>query len=177
MKHWKSLLLCSVLGTASLQAAACYTVYDASNQVVYNARTAPVDMSQPISQTLPRVFPGGHMVVSAGNDCPREQPAALVADRTPSTAPLLTDRRTAAAMNVPHTILASGAALVRNAPANTEVVAANRVAPPVLLPSTVPAPAVMAAARPRTETVITEMHNPPLTSVQVGANVVVSQLR
>lgn len=176
MKHWKSLLLCSLLGTASLQAAACYTVYDASNQVVYNARTAPVDMSQPISQTLPQVFPGGHMVVSAGNDCPREQPVALVADRTPSTAPLLTDRRTAAAMNVPHTILASGAALVRNTPA-TEVVAANRVAPPVMLPAPMPAPAVMAVARPRSETVITEMHNPPLMAVQVDGNVMVSQLR
>ena len=176
MKHWKSLLLCSLLGTASLQAAACYTVYDASNQVVYNARTAPVDMSQPISQTLPQVFPGGHMVVSAGNDCPREQPVALVADRTPSTAPLLTDRRTAAAMNVPHTLLASGAALVRNAPNGGEVVAANRMPAPVLIPATVPAPAVMASARPRGETVITEMHNPPLTAVQVGGSVVVSQL-
>lgn len=174
MKHWKSLLLCSLLGTASLQAAACYTVYDASNQVVYNARTAPVDMSQPISQTLPQVFPGGHMVVSDGADCPRVQPAQLVADRSPGTAPLLTDRRTAAAMHVPHTILASGVALVPHAPAE---VAANSVAPPVLIPSTAPAPATVAAARPRNDTVITEMHNPPLTSVQIGSSLVVSQLR
>ncbi|RYF40608.1 MAG: hypothetical protein EOO25_12165 [Comamonadaceae bacterium] len=160
MNHWKKLLLCSLLGTASLQAAACYTVYDASNQMVYNARTAPVDMSQPISQTLPHVFPGGHMVITDSTDCPRVQPAALVADRAVGTAPLLTDRRTAAAMNVPHTILASGAALVPNAQ----------------VPSLNAAPVVLAATASRTETVITEMHNPPLTVVQVGS-MVVSPLR
>lgn len=158
MKNWKPLLLCSLLATASLQAGACYTVYDASNQIVYNARTAPVDMSQPISQTLPKVFPGGHLVVTDSTDCPRGQPAPLVSDRT-GNAPLLTDRRTAAAMNVPHTILASGVALVRNAEAP------NVNAAPVAL-----------AAPPRTETVITEMHNPPLTVVQVGG-MVVSPLR
>lgn len=173
MKHWKSLLLCSLLGTACLQATACYTVYDASNQIVYNARTAPVDMSQPISKTLPQIFPGGHMVVSDRTDCPRVQPAAMVAERTAGTAPLLTDRRTAAAMNVPHTILASGAALVPQAPA--EAGSANRVAPPVLISAA--APDAVAVARSRTDTVITEMHNPPLTAVQVGSNVVVSQLR
>ena len=100
------------------------------------------------------------MVITDSTDCPRVQPAALVADRAVGTAPLLTDRRTAAAMNVPHTILASGAALVPNAQ----------------VPSLNAAPVVLAATASRTETVITEMHNPPLTVVQVGS-MVVSPLR
>ena len=65
MKHWKCLLLCSLLGSASLQAeAACYTVFDRSNRVVYHDATAPVDMERPFHETVPLRFPGGHMVFS-----------------------------------------------------------------------------------------------------------------
>ena len=52
------------------QAFACYTVYNQSNQVIYNARTPPVDMSYQIHQVLPRVYPGGHMVFGDEPNCP-----------------------------------------------------------------------------------------------------------
>ena len=55
-----------VLLTATLsgQALACYTVYNRANQVIYHAAATPVDMRYPLHQTLPAVFPGGHMVFS-----------------------------------------------------------------------------------------------------------------
>lgn len=46
------------------QALACYTVYNRSNQVIYRAMQAPVDMRYQLHQTMPAVFPGGHMVFS-----------------------------------------------------------------------------------------------------------------
>ena len=52
------------------QAFACYTVYNQSNQIIYNARTPPVDMSYQIHQVLPRVYPGGHMVFGDDPNCP-----------------------------------------------------------------------------------------------------------
>ncbi len=53
------------------QAAACYTVYNRANQVVYNAAQAPVDMRYQLHETLPAVFPDGHMVFSiTDTSCP-----------------------------------------------------------------------------------------------------------
>jgi len=53
------------------QAMACYTVYNRANQVIYKAMQAPVDMRYQLHQTLPAVFPGGHMVFSiTDRDCP-----------------------------------------------------------------------------------------------------------
>ena len=55
----------------SSQAAACYTVYNRNNQVLYNAAVAPVDMRYQIHQTLPAVYPGGHLVFSVTDTaCP-----------------------------------------------------------------------------------------------------------
>ena len=68
----KLALVCAI-GLASVNAMACYTVYDRNNNVVYNAQTPPVDMTRPLHETLPAAFPGGHMVFGAGADCPREQ--------------------------------------------------------------------------------------------------------
>lgn len=169
----KLAFLCT-LGLASVNAMACYTVYDRSNQVVYNAQTPPVDMSRPLHETLPAVYPGGHMVFGSGTDCPREAPAPVVTPARTSgkTAPLLTDRSTAAALNVPHTILPSGAALVNNPPpmgVGVTVIAAS--------PAPVIAPAAVAQRTPqRRDTVITELHNPPLTVIQQGG-MVISELR
>jgi hypothetical protein len=54
------------------QALACYTVYNRANQVVYHAAAAPVDMRYPLHQTLPAVFPQGHLVFSvADTHCPQ----------------------------------------------------------------------------------------------------------
>ena len=162
-----------VLGLASFSAAACYTVYDRAGQVVYNAQTPPIDMSRPIHETLPAVYPGATMVFDLGNDCPVEQPARMRADPPPAKpSPLLTDRRSAAAMNVPHTIhLPSGVALVRNPP----VMSAGLSVIPGGSQSPVIAPAVSAHRSRRPATVITEMYNPPLTVIQQGGMVLESR--
>ncbi len=74
-------LLCSVAcAVTALPALACFTVYDRANRVVYNAQTPPVDMRYPIHQTLPRVFPGGHMVFGDSTDCPANQAMRAGAD-------------------------------------------------------------------------------------------------
>lgn len=53
------------------QALACYTVYNRANQVIYHAAQAPVDMRYQLHQTLPAIFPGGHMVFSITDmSCP-----------------------------------------------------------------------------------------------------------
>ena len=70
MGFWKGLRMNTALKYAlgalvttvfSGQALACYTVYNSANQVVYQAQAAPVDMRYQLHQTLPAVFPGGHM--------------------------------------------------------------------------------------------------------------------
>lgn len=67
-------IFCGVAGAVfSLQALACYTVYDRNNRVIYNAQTAPVDMRYQIHETLPRMFPGAHMVFDDSTDCPVTQ--------------------------------------------------------------------------------------------------------
>lgn len=168
---FKLALLCS-LALASVNAMACYTVYDRSNQVVYNAQTPPVDMSRPLHETLPAVYPGGHMIFGSGTDCPREAPARIALPSAPAKpSPLLTDRRTAAAMKLSHTVLPSGVALVSNPPpmAGGALVMA-------LSPTPVIAPALIGQKTSRGATVITEMHNPPLTVIQQGG-MVVSELR
>jgi len=112
VKPFKRLCVCSLLAAASMQAMACYTVYDRSNRVVYQGEDAPVDMSLPIHETLPARFPGGHMVFDSTTDCP-----AIVASaraRIPGGAtPLLTNKRTAQSMGVPYTTVAGDIALVQ----------------------------------------------------------------
>lgn len=68
LKYALGVVLPALLGG---QALACYTVYDRANQVVYHAAAAPVDMRYQIHQTLPAVFPGGHLVFSVTDTaCP-----------------------------------------------------------------------------------------------------------
>ena len=57
----KLALLCAI-GLSSVNAMACYTVYDRNNSSVYNAQTPPVDMSRALSETVPVAFPGGTMI-------------------------------------------------------------------------------------------------------------------
>ena len=72
-------------GTAS---ATCYMVYSNQQQVIYRSQTPPVDMSQPLHQTLGRVAPGSSMVFALDTvGCELEvnhlpDPASL---RAPST--------------------------------------------------------------------------------------------
>ena len=169
----KLALLCTISFASVNSMAACYTVYDRANHVVYNAQTPPVDMSRPLHETVPVAFPGGSMVFNSSSmDCPRQGDAALVsAPAAPARpSPLLTDRRTADALHLPHTILPSGVALISNPPTGgvgVTVLAASFAAPAA------PASATIAQRAPqRQDTVITEMHNPPLTVVQQGGLVI-----
>jgi hypothetical protein len=102
-------------------------------------------------------------------------PARVAAPAAPSKpSPLLTDRRTAAALNVPHTILPSGVALSSQP---TAIMTAGLSTYSTASPAPIQmATAVVQQRKPRAETVITELHNPPLTVVQQGG-MVVSELR
>jgi hypothetical protein len=204
MKLRICLLLASLLGAASPGAMACYTVYDASNRVVYQGEDAPVDMSLPTYRTLK---PGVHMVFDQATACrpvgfadmarpagiaaapntavmgagPAMIPAAAPARRAapPSNAPLLTDRRTALANKVPYTVMSGDVVLVPAEYASRVVAPTVNVIPPAVPVATIPATSVMggpaAPARGRAETVITELHNPPVVVEQRGNQVMVNR--
>ncbi len=76
----KSKFLFAALSLASLQALGqCYTVYDRDERVVYQGRESPVDMSRPLHQTVPGLFPGGHLVLdNVTQDCGAVRPTMAV---------------------------------------------------------------------------------------------------
>lgn len=111
MKHIGRILFCSLLASASVQAMACYTVYDGANRVLYQGEEPPVDMSLPIHETVPARFPGGHMVFDTQAACTSVvalRPAPVVGGT-----PLLTNQQSAQAMRLPYTSLGGGIALVQ----------------------------------------------------------------
>jgi len=68
-------MLGALCACASVQALAqCYTVYDRSNRALYQGREAPVDMSRPLHDTMPRAFPGGHLVFDNLRSCNELRP-------------------------------------------------------------------------------------------------------
>jgi hypothetical protein len=172
MTMLKPALLCS-LALAAGNALACYTVYDRGNAVVYHAQTPPVDMSLPIHQTLPAVFPGGHLVFDTSLDCPREQAAAARLPVRSGASPLLTDRSTAEALRLPHSQVAGNVVLVPAQAAARADLPTFSVVPADTAYARAPAvPDTRAmGAGPAPGTVITEMHNPPLTAEQRGKEV------
>jgi hypothetical protein len=112
--HWKFLLLCPLLAAASFNAAACYTVYDRANRILYQGEEAPVDMSRPIHETLPARYPGGQLVFDNQTDCTAidvRSPTAAFSDRL--TSPLLTSAASARAMRAPYTLVEQNVALVQ----------------------------------------------------------------
>ena len=151
MKHLIRVLSGSLLAVASMQALACYTVYDRSNRVMYQGEQPPVDMSQPLHQTVASRFPGGHMVWGSSTGC-QDVVAARPAP-VPGGTPLLTDVRTAQAMRAPYTTMAGGIALVRS-PADA------------MRPGLTIVPSTTFAAAPSRETVITEWREPKGTTVE-----------
>lgn len=73
--------------TFSGQVLACYTVYNRANQVIYQATAAPVDMRYQLHETLPAVFPGGHMVFSiTDTSCPAVNSTRVVSANRTATA-------------------------------------------------------------------------------------------
>lgn len=193
------LALLATLAAASVNALACYTVYDRNDRIVYNAQTPPVDMSRPVHETLPRLYPGAHMVFdAAAADCPAPAPAQVAMRAQPrgSSSPLLTDEATARAMRLPHTQVAGGVAVVPaqavarvDLPTFSVIPASNDTALAAARSTTTtamgagPANAALATrsmgAGPAPATdhgvVITEMRDPPVTIIQRGRDVIVRQ--
>jgi hypothetical protein len=111
--------IAALAALAAGQALACYTVYDRNNKIVYNAVVAPVDMSRPLHETMPAKFPGGHLVFTNGDDCPRDTGGVGGVLRMSSEngrSPLLTDAKSAAAMGLRGTPIGNGAVMVRERP-------------------------------------------------------------
>ncbi|WP_152682614.1 hypothetical protein [Caenimonas sp. SL110] len=154
MRRWKFTLLGLLVSAASFNALACYTVHDSAGRVVYQGADAPVDMSRPLHQTVPQRFPGGHMVFDTTTVCTSINAAGTGTNRGLQKAvlssPLLTDAATARRMNVPHTVVARGVAVVDGP--------AVAMAPAVtVIPSDQTALAIARADRQnRAPTVITE---------------------
>ncbi len=186
-------LLGGLLLLAGANAMACYTVYDGNSRVVYRGLEAPVDMSLPLHEALASRFRSGvSMVFEQTTQCTavgiaqvprptgtmvpvntiRMEGSGRQASPSPSSAaPLFTDLRTAERERLPHTVVAGDIAMV---PASV----AGRMDLPnfTVIPAEV---AVARAATPNTtvlgagahpSTVITEMHNPPVTVIEQGGN-------
>jgi len=151
MGRSKAILLVLLLGPVPLHAIACFTVWDRADRVVYYGDKPPVDMSRPLHETVPVRFPGGHMVFDT-RQCPVVDSLAFNAGvRTPTTSsPLLTEERTARAMNVPFRKLERGVVLVQQQDAKMQpgfnIVPAFRPpahapfqpAPPMVMPPQIP---------------------------------------
>lgn len=160
MKLRTSLAVGSLLAAVAWPSLACYTVYGLGSRVLYQSMDAPVDMSQPLHDTLPQRFPGGQLVFDAATTCTEIAPVTQAA-RVPGPAPLLTDRHTAQALHVPYTVMSHNIVMV---PPEASMVARAALPSPIMV---VPHENVAAAAAaPRQETVITELHNPPMTIIE-----------
>lgn len=176
----KTAILCGLV-LAGSNAMACYTVYDATNRVVYRGLDAPVDMSLPLHQALSGRFPAGSsLVFDQGATCTPVSiaqvarptgamvpPNTIRMERTgrqlspSSSAPLLTDRETAQRQQLPHTVVAGDIVLVPAAAAaraslpNFTVIPADTALARAATPNT----AAMGAGPARSDTVITEMRD------------------
>jgi hypothetical protein len=173
MRRWKSAVLVPLLGLASLQAMACYTVYDRNNRVMWQGDRPPVDMSRPLGETVPARFPGGQLVFDDSPVCPVVSSVAIGngGPLTTSSSPLLTDESTARRLGLPHRSLGQNIAMVPPQ--------AVRMEPGVTV---VPATAVASRA-PDTRTmggpgtVITEYRDPPVTVIRRGDEYIVRETR
>jgi hypothetical protein len=170
MRH-AYLLLGVVLGAVSLQASACYTVYDRSDQVVYQSQDPPVDMSRPLHETLPSRFPGAHMVFDTAQTCPAT--SSIVARGrvidTSTHSPLLTNERTAVAMGLPHTQLAGGIALVQ---ARDAIMAPGLTVIPETRMAASRSNTSAMGAGPSPSPMITELRDPPAPIEEPGHRVI-----
>jgi hypothetical protein len=165
----RNLALLVLLGFSVGHAAACFTVYDRTNAIVYYAQTPPVDMTPPFNEKLQRAFPGSHLVFGNTTGCPVKQAGYNPAKPLAPTSPLFTDKRTAEEMKLSHSVLPNGAALVAKPPAGMRpgftVMNLNGQA------STDRAVTRPASASSKQSPVITEMRDPPVTVIERDGSV------
>ena len=200
----KNALLGGLLLLAGANAMACYTVYDASNRVVYQGLQSPVDMSLPLHQALSQVFPrGAQLVFDQGATCRpvglAQLPRPSGADAPPNTirmersntilrpsssapSPLFTEREAAERAHLPHTQVAGDIVMVPPQVADRALHAAVTVLPASTGPDTRamgagPARPGVAAPGTRPRVVITEMRDPPLTVIESDGTRIISPQR
>lgn len=66
--------------------AVCFTVFE-GDKIVYRDLASPIDLSMPISDTLPRKYPGGQLVISTEDQmCTFITPITAVNIRAPAEA-------------------------------------------------------------------------------------------
>lgn len=194
----KIALFCG-LALAGANAMACFTVYDGTNRVIYQGTDAPVDMSLPLHQSVGQRFGvGASMVFNQANTCTpvsiaqvarsnaRDVPAGTIRmERTGRTVaptsegPLLTDRSTAQANQLPHTTVAGNIVIVPAAAAARVDLPTFTVIPASTAVARASTPSVntstMGAGPAPRGTVITEMRDPPMTITQQGNRVAVQR--
>lgn len=185
------------LALAGANAMACYTVFDAGNRVVYQGELAPVDMSMPLREALAaRRFPAGSsMVFNQATTCTPVAMAQVARSNvaTPpantirmertgrqlspnsEASPLLTDRATALRHSLPHTTVAGNIVLVPasfaarvDLPTFTVIPADTALARANIGPDT---SAMGAGPARRDQTVITEMRDPSMNTIQRNGTV------
>lgn len=174
MRRWKTLLLVPLLGLAAAEALACYTVYDRNNRVMWQGDRPPVDMSRPLSETVPVRFPGGQLVFDDSPTCPVVNSVAIGNGGfvSSTSSPVLMDEKTARALRVPHRIVGHNIAMV---PAQAVAMEAGvTVVPAATVASKSPDTRTMGASG---GTVITEYRNPPVTVIRRGNEVIVTERR
>jgi hypothetical protein len=175
MRRWKSFVIVPLLGLASLQAMACYTVYDRTNRVMWQGDKPPVDMSRPLSETVPARFPGGQLVFDDSAACPVVSPVAMGNGGfvTTTSSPLLTNVETARELRLPHRVVGKDIAMI---PAQAVAMEPGvTVVPATAVASKSPDTRAMGAAG--SAPVITEYRNPPVTVIRRGNEVIITETR
>jgi hypothetical protein len=174
MRRWKSFVLVPLLGLASLQAFACYTVYDRTNRVMWQGDKPPVDMSRPLSETVPARFPGGQLVFDDSPNCPVVSSVAIGNGGfvTTTSSPLLTDEKTARELRVPHRVVGNNIAMI--SPRAVAMEPGVTVVPATMVASKSPDTRAMGAGP---APVITEYRDPPVTVTRRGNEITITQTR
>jgi hypothetical protein len=165
----KNFALVAWLALSAGHAAACFTVYDRTNAIVYYAQTPPVDMTPPFNEKLQKVFPGSHLVFGSTTGCPVKQSGYNPARPPASTSPLFTDKRTAEEMKLSHSMLPNGAALVSKPPAGMRPGFTVMNLGGQALPDRAALRSGSASARQ--SPVITELRDPPVTVIERDGSV------
>ena len=159
----KNLALVGLLVFATGNAAACFTVYDRTNAIVYYAQTPPVDMTPAFNDKLQKVFPGSHLVFGSTTGCPVKQAGYNPAKLPAAISPLFTDKRTAEEMKANHTLLPNGAVMIARPPTGMRPgFTVLNMGGQAALDRTGSLPAVLSSKQ---RPVITEMRDPPVTVI------------
>ena len=81
----KPLLMATLLLIPVAAKAMCYTVYDASDKMIYRSATSPVALKGSLREAVQQRFPGSAMTITNDYSCPSyDRPAAEAQERANS---------------------------------------------------------------------------------------------